>query len=193
MTNPVIVFDLDGTIVDFILGYTVIANNWFGTPIVKAVEQSDWNLDEALGLTEVQTNLIWNHIQGHDRFWAELPAIGEPKEMQQIAELAEEFDTYFVTMRSGVAVKRQSEEWLVERGIKNPSVIVTRGGRLKGPLALAIGATYLLEDNIGIAEAVAKDSPGTSTFLIERPYNLAGAVGVRHVKTIDEYLTLITQ
>ena len=190
--TPVVVFDLDNTVVDFALGYSTLANKIFGTPIIGADQQASWDLDESFGLTEAQAAQLWDSVQKHDRFWAELPAFSR-LEMQRIAELASVADVYFVTMRSGFNVKGQSEEWLVEHGIKHPSVIVTRGGRLKGLLALSIGATHLLEDNVGIAQAVAQDSPDTETFLIKRPYNRGGAAGVRHVTSVNEYLALIME
>jgi len=187
--RPIVSFDLDGTIVDFIHGFTTLANQHYGIPILSGSQQSDWNLDVAFGLSENQSSHIWGNIIEDRRFWAELPLMVTQVEMDRIVRMSEEFDTYFVTMRTGLAVKDQSEEWLRSCGIKNPSVIVSRGGRVKGLISKAIGATHFLEDNVEVVQAILEQSPGTDAALIERPYNRYGRdFGLRFVKTVDSFL-----
>lgn len=178
----IIQFDVDGVLADFDAGYRLKYHSIYGIMLERATR---WDQS-----TDAVT---WDLIRKDPHFWSDLhPAV--PYEVfGQIAALSEQHDVYFVTHRHGIRPRQQTEDWLADRGIYNPAVIVS--GR-KADVAAALKATHCIDDKFGNAYVVSLLS-GVKSYLLDRPYNQVdhGVVGgsVRRVPSVDAFLQEITR
>lgn len=161
-----VVLDVDGVLADFILGFTTLAQRMFGTPAYTTLEQKAWDLYD--GLTDTQCVQALEAAKRSPTFWRELPPIASAEELARLASAAAAHDFYFVTNRTGVAAKAQTEAWLRRYGVALPTVIISEA---KGEVAKAVRADVLLDDKAGNAVFTQYYSRTTAVYLIDRPYN----------------------
>ena len=190
--TKVIIFDLDGVLADFDLGFTRLGHYLFGTPFVSTVQQPFWNFRNVM--TTEQQNEVWNVIKKTPGWWFSLPPLIEDDVFIRIWELTNRCEVYFVThrMHDKTPAGEQSVQWLEYHGIEHPRVIVSPN---KGEIAKAVGAHYVIEDNWSNACAIHWMAERCKTFLIERPYNEEARKiippRITVVKTVDEYLDVV--
>jgi hypothetical protein len=142
-TGPIVMFDVDGVLAEFILGFTTLAHDMFpDVPITTTPEQPKW--DGFPGMTREQVNLVWREIEKSNKFWAELPALPIPH--GDICDLQLRAQVYFVTNRKGLNVVEQTKRWLWNNGIECPDVMAAG---LKGEIARGLNANYMLDDKAG--------------------------------------------
>jgi uncharacterized HAD superfamily protein len=110
----------------------------------------------------------------------------------RINQLNYNHEIYFVTNRPTIEAKQQTENWFINNGICNPTVVITKK---KGDFAKAVGVDFSIEDKPENAWCVAWLSPNTKSYLINRSYNqVEGNIGSSKVIRIDsvgEYLDAI--
>lgn len=195
MSRKVIMFDVDGCLADFVLGFTMLAHDLFGTAIVGTEDQPSWNFRTWGLLTRDQENETWKLLRGDSTWWARLKPMISDETFRRINLLKQAHEVVFCTNRSSSASPPgwQTALWLEQHGILRPSVIVSNK---KGEIARAIGATHALDDKIENAWAIhwISDSPQTKSFLVDRTYNRiqalpeVGPSGVIRVNTVEEFL-----
>ena len=190
-----IIFDVDGVLANFILGFTTLGNKEYNTPIVSTEQHEKWGAFP--GLDPEKEAVLWEVVKKFETcFWANLLPLVSPSVMLRINDLiACGEEVYFVTSRPGEYAKQQTEQWLAQRGIRNPTVIVSSK---KGEAAAMLGADYCLDDKAENAWCVAWLSPKTKSFLLNRKYNqydpdAFGSSKVRRVDTVEEFLDIVVK
>jgi len=173
----VVMFDVDGVLADFLTAYRAQEQK-FG---MKVTFEPRWNA--------YWNDEVWAAIKTIPDWWIKVPAIPDMPTFLRIADLTYAHDLYFVTNRTGVDVKTQTERWLRMRGVLQPTVIISKK---KGEMAAAIGADFAIDDKAGNALYTAWHSPKTKSFILDAPWNqfdhdVAGG-GVTRVKTVDQFL-----
>jgi hypothetical protein len=197
MTNPVVMLDIDGCLVDFVKGYTSLGNDYFDSPIFSVLDQQSWIGPGApkpwdLNLTATQHDFLWAKIKSSEIFWTQLNPLLQPSTYRAIDDLQRDHDLYFVTNRPGVDVKAQTEAWLSTHGIHEPSVILAHR---KGDVATGIGANFALDDKAGNAVFMKYASPSTRVYLLDRPYNLYNpqVIGSKVIRlpSVEEFINVV--
>ena len=178
--NRVIMFDVDGVLADFLAAYRRVEESLDQQPTFEA----RWD-------AYLNTN-IWAYIKRSPAFWTTIPPLASAYTFARINVLTYQYDVYFVTNRPGVTAKGQTERWLRERGVVNPTVIISAR---KGDIAAALGAHFAIDDKAGNAIATSYISPKTKSYLLDAPYNQFdhAVVGgsVTRVKTLDQFLDAV--
>jgi hypothetical protein len=186
-----IVFDVDGCLADFVLGFTELAHKHFGTPVTKTLDQPSWQ--GFPGMTKEQVSRTWDIINESKTFWHDLDPMVYGAEFEQIERLREYNEVYFCTARTGKSAKLQTELWLRWNKVKYPTVIICKH---KGDFCKAVGADYAIEDKASNASYIDwQTNSKTKSYLINRPYNAVPAEflasGVKRVNTVSEFMEAI--
>lgn len=191
-TRRVVQFDVDGVLADFSLGFTHLANQKFGVPLISQRDKATW---DGFGLCLEDESAIWDMIRESSCFWKDLDPLVDAKAMARIHRLHLESDVYFVTKRSlGRMVKLQTEYWLERQGIQSPTVLIAAN---KAAVAHALRVDFSLEDKIANAVQIAGGRGETRSFIIDRPYNkfnpLFIGVDITRVYHLEEFLDHIEE
>jgi len=187
-----ILLDLDGVLVDFVLGFTqeAVALGYLKKPFGTDL-QPTW--DFGYCLTPKQQMDIWNIIENDPWWWANLSARVDHRIFETINNLQLLNQVVFCTNRKGPKVQLQTKYWLSNNGIINPAVVVTKR---KGEVAKALDIDYSLDDQVHNANMIhwmAEMRPCRS-YLLDLPYNKEGRIkGVRVVKSVTEFLTAVKE
>ncbi len=183
-----IVFDVDGCIADFVLGYTKEAKK---LGFLKEEFNSDMMLEyDGFNITREQQDQVWEGIlQPYSIFWMTLRPLISRRIFEQINNLCVMHQVVFVTSRQGHNPQSDTTWWLRKYGITTPSVIITKR---KGEIARALDADYSLEDkpeNAAVIHWMADVKPCKS-YIIDRPYNRVDYLPkkIKRVKTVEEFL-----
>lgn len=182
---PVMV-DLDGCLADFIRGYTKLGSEMF--PGRVHVQETD-DREAWHEMNGPHDGAIWDAIKASDNWWMNLPALVPSSVFDSLSHLGEEADVYYVTARVGNAPKLQTELWLRDFGVVNPTVIISEK---KGEVAQALSAEFCIDDKAGNAVAVSYLARGCKSYLLDRKYNRLdhSVIGgrVKRVKSVHDYL-----
>lgn len=164
-----IIFDVDGCLADYTLGFTTLLNTLDSSPITKTIDQPTWHIG---GNNPDVYNKACRIVSESNDFWYNLESLVDQRIFDTIQGLTLNNDIYFVTARYGRSAQHQTAMWLHDHGILNPSVIVTP---YKGNVALAVDATHMIDDRwINVCNTETKN-PLTRAFLLKRKYNLDDA------------------
>jgi len=185
-----IMFDVDGVLAEFILSFTTLGHTLHGTSIYTSHQHRAWDVFDCM--TPVQYGEVWKHINNSAEFWRTMPAATSQDVFNEIERIKQQEGNvaYFVTARHGVRAKEQTEAWLRDRGIDNPTVVMTKA---KGELAKAVGAHFCIDDKATNAWCVHWFTDGKcKSYLRDYPYNadptMIGSSHVRRVKTVEDFL-----
>jgi hypothetical protein len=187
----VVVFDVDGVLIDFVKGFCELGAQWFrDIPRGSDATNPRYGTEHLVG--EATSKAIWNSILVSPRFWQDLPPSATEEEFNGIQRLNRAHTLYFATNRMGRYAKSQTEYSLTRLGIVSPTVVVTA---LKGEFARSVGADFSLEDKAGNAVYIAYESGGTRSCLLDRLYNRydPAVLGskVTRVSTVQDFIDLI--
>jgi len=193
--RTIVQFDIDGVLVDFVRGFVLYGEKYGYLDRIldgwSDLTNSRYGTSHLVG--EEANKEIWSAIQRDPCFWEELPAAAVPEAFRRINRLQHRGAIiYFATNRSGMRVKNQTVGWLADRGIENPTVVLTAQ---KGKIAAGLGATHSIEDKAGNAVYIGYESPATKSCLINRPYNAfdPAVLGskVTRVATVEDFLDIV--
>lgn len=138
-----IAIDLDGVLSNFEHTYLNLANKMFGVGIPMVQEYPEWGYVDKF-LTKDQSSALWEEIKNDPCFWYELPVDNVSQQtFFRINNLQPNHEIYFITVRAGVEVKAQTEAWLRDHGIDNPTVLVVHD---KGPVAAGLDLDVFIDD-----------------------------------------------
>lgn len=163
-----VIFDVDGVLSEFTLGFRQLANAHFGVPIYGDEQQRTWEMGD---LTPAQDSFLWDTIKESHGFWENLPLGITQYQADRIMDLADRRDRtlYFVTSRVGDSAKRETEEWLKNHlRVYNPTVIVSNRKHL---IADAIKADFCIDDKFENAVSIGFTYRKIKSFLLTKPYN----------------------
>jgi hypothetical protein len=177
----VVMFDIDGVLADFKLGFAQEYERVHAQPFPLPPGEGMWG--------DFLDKLTWASVKNSLTFWQELPPLINGSEAQRIAMLTRKAAVYFVTARPGRSVAYQTEVWLYGLGIRSGAVILSSR---KGEMCKALGADYAIDDKAGNCVYMAYESPRTHVYICDQSHNqfdprVLGSK-VKRVKTVSEFL-----
>ena len=174
-------FDVDGVLADFSKGYMALIIKLSGRDLFAPGDWDNppcWDWDKFRGYTAEERAMAWKHIVASATFWEELtPLPGNYETLRDVFyTLNGQHELYFITNRTGVMVKRQTENWLryYLNLIHVPTVLITGHG-VKGLVAKALNLDAYLDDNFDNCLHCLEQAPTTHTYLLDRSYNRVAA------------------
>jgi 5'(3')-deoxyribonucleotidase len=190
-----IAFDIDGCLANFTQGYADLIRTTSGRDLLTPEMIANppcWNWDIAVGYTKEEVGAAWGRIKADPYFWRNLrPLDGEV--FHTIEELAWTHDIYFLTHRMGYKAKSQTEYWLDNWGVENPTVLLA-GDKL--PVLRALEVDLFIDDKPDTLEQIGTqmiqwmDDPLPPTFKLYKvnyTYNAtAPGIGVASVAEMLE-------
>lgn len=186
-----VVLDIDGVFADFDLAITKLGCDKIRSTIVPESDVDQVAYSKYSNMTPTESGRAWALIHEDPNFWLHVPpnpAI-DPETIEYLNELALFHDFYFVTARPEVtAVKRNTETWLKDYGVRNPTVIMSRW---KGEIAQAIDAEFMIDDKHSNASfAIWHTRKRCQGYVLDRPYNRVdgGSSKVKRVSNVIEFL-----
>ena len=169
-------FDLDGVLANFHYGFSKIANELFGSPIVKDINEvkayrwEDWGYP----LDKKQHNKVWREIDSKiNNFWLDLEPLVENTIFERMKKMEKEnCNFFFITSRKNTAGKSalsQTKDWIEScTALKNFSVIPSHR---KGGILDRAEIDYFIDDLPENVIEAAIEAPKCKSFLLVRPYN----------------------
>ncbi len=195
----VLVFDIDGCLANFTLAYgnllisetgrDILPEGWRDQLEAGGDFPTVWDWEAAAGYTPEEATKVWKKISSSKTFWKGLAPYAETRmTLKRIDALSKDNEVIFLTHRSGNQVKRQTEMWLYDQGIKYPTVILSGD---KAPMLNELKADFFIDDKLDTMNQVYMSFIETSGFyLLDRPYNQDGRVeGMRVATSVNEALT----
>jgi 5'(3')-deoxyribonucleotidase len=147
-----------------------------------------WDYPEHYGYSADETSAIWKDIEHDATFWYSLDeypgAFASVLELDRLDALGH--DVYFVTSRPGIKAKKQTERWLISRGIRNPTVLISGA---KGVIADVLDLEYYIDDrDKNVLDVAARRGAKTRTYLMNRPWNvqLTNLGSIIRVDSVEE-------
>lgn len=186
-----VAFDLDGTVADLSRAMHDIAKSKFrklqtSEPAAPeppgAPEAAERPTLADLDLRPSDLDRLWAHVLKIKDFWTTLDEL-EPGAVARIQQLADErrWDVLFITTRptaAGATTQVQSQEWLVSKGFRHPSVYVVKGSR--GKVAAALDLDAVIDDRPENCLDVATESPARAILVWPGPQDTLGPGVRRH-------------
>ena len=173
-----IFLDLDGVLAEFCLPFSNIIRQFDPTmPYSSTRTQKDWGTWGG-EMTNERLNYGWETVKLTENFWERSPSLAPPQVFARLAAVHKTIPILFVTSRvptAGNTVQVQCINWLEERGILDPLVIVAGGdarGRTgktdKASIARIWSPYFIIED--GPQNALDYAAAGFEVALLDWPY-----------------------
>jgi phosphoglycolate phosphatase-like HAD superfamily hydrolase len=180
-----VIVDLDGVLADFTRGYRTLANKLFNKEQFDTLARphDSWNDPD---ISPEEDAAIWAEIEKPEaNFWMRLDSLLDPNEWYRLSEMARRtHNVYFVTNRRAADAKHQSEYWLNNYAINNPTVILAKD---KGAFAKHLNASWAIDD---MWQNVWDMSHHCWSYAMSRPHNAAYNWPYR-VSKFSEWLDLV--
>lgn len=179
--------DMDGVLANFTLGYANIIRETSGRDLLTEEmikRPPSWNWDRDAGYTPAEEKAAWKEVFRSATFWADLEPLVAPSVFDVLDEIAQEHNLYFITTRSGVHPKRQTEWWLAGNGIQFPTVLVSDD---KGHVAEGLDLDVFLDDRDKNLFDIQDAIDSCKLFVLDYPYNQNVTCATR-VSSVDEFL-----
>jgi hypothetical protein len=189
-----VAIDLDGTVADLSRAMHDIARKKFRklqeTEATEPPPSDD--VDRALpaerptladlDLSPSDLDRLWTHVLKIRNFWTTLDETEEGI-VARIQQLADErrWDVLFITTRplaAGATTQVQSQEWLVSKGFRHPSVYVVKGSR--GKVAAALDLDAVIDDRPENCLDVVTESTAKGILVWPGPTEALGPGVARH-------------
>lgn len=173
-----IFLDLDGVLAEFCEAFSRVIQQFDPTmPTITTATQADWGTWGG-EMTNARLSFGWEIVKATENFWETSPSLAPPSVFARLAAAHKEIPILFVTSRiptAGHSVQRQCINWLEERGILDPLVIVAGGdarGRTgktnKADIAGIWEPYFIIED--GPQNALDYAAAGFEVALLDWPY-----------------------
>lgn len=159
-----------------------------------------WDYPKHYGYTTKQLTAVWEHIEQDLNYWRNLPKYHNTETaLLALAQFEHKGnDLYYITSRPGQAAKEQTESWIQRHtrvqtaALPAPTVLLSSR---KGAAAYALDLDAYIDDKLENLYDVHTDTPITTLFLQNRPWNITREtpVYVKRVDSVEEFLIAITQ
>lgn len=194
MVPMTIAFDIDTVLADFRESFKHYAAMMGKDPETVNIgwepptQQPDgtWQMGPRTGDPDV-----WMAIIERGDFWRKMVSAVPSSTWERIRDLEaiDDVRLYFVTNRVGRNAKQQTEQWLMFRGLRRATVIVSP---LKGEACRVVGADFHIDDKAGNAVHVSYHSRSTLSYILDLPKNqfdpnVLGSKVIR-VPSVDAFL-----
>lgn len=190
MSGKNVMFDVDGVLADFVLGFTQLAvAEGFMETVIKTTEQPSWDFGQVL--SEKQQKQLWTLIDHRGSWWESLQPLVPAETFERINKLCDNDVVTFCTHRlAGMPhAQVQTQAWLMRHGIDIPNVVVSKR---KGEVARALDIDYAIDDKPENAACIhwISDVRPTKSYILDRPYNHNADLPrrIKRVLTVDEFL-----
>jgi len=192
-------YDLDGTLANFIRGWTGQAHRMFRDvdQIVNDKELDEYDLHKKYGK---RANAVWNAIERKPGFYESLkPYKQAVKDTKQLIN-NKEVEPHYITARADATLKnyfgqfnkhqekrerrkirRQTEDWLQQYGLRGQLHMRSDKGRA----ARDLGLDFYVDNRVEATMDVQRKS-STRGYLLDKAYNRDGNVRQR-VDSVQEY------
>lgn len=164
------IIDLDGVLAEF------------NRPFAKMIDGRDvldytswpvkWDWPEEY-TTTYKLALAWEKVRSSASFWETLPSFPWTREVLELLYHEEVMghEVYFVTVRLGHDIKRQTERWLSNHGFKHPTVLVSTHGDKSG-IVHDLDADVMIDDKPEfLLRAREKGKDRLRLYIQVHPYN----------------------
>ncbi|KKM27372.1 hypothetical protein LCGC14_1575360 [marine sediment metagenome] len=193
-----IFLDLDGVLAEFCVPFSRVIQQFDPTmPTITTATQPDWGTWGG-EMTDERLSFGWEVLKKVENFWETVPSLAPPSVFARLAAAHKEIPILFVTSRIptlGNSVQRQCINWLEERGILDPLVIVAGGdarGRTgktdKASIARIWSPYFIIED--GPQNALDYAAAGFEVALLDWPYTANTKAPGIHRCNLDEALEM---
>ena len=203
--------DMDGVLANFNFAYAALLEQVSGQRLFHEGYRGDpnwpatWNYARDAGYEDYEHEAWQRILSPATKFWESLDALpGIGQTIHTLDQLSQTHDVYFITTRPGPDAKQQTEEWLMEQGMFNPTVLISTGNKL--PLIQGLGLDAFIDDKPENVQHLSKPERQTDgvwltewtpvckqTFIVDAPYNRVGICGgVTRVKNVQEALDILT-
>jgi uncharacterized HAD superfamily protein len=195
-------YDLDGTLANFIRGWTGQAGRMFQDiePIINDQELDEYDLHKKYG--GKKANAVWQSIQRKSFFYETLPARKEAVEDTRRLIQHDNVEPHYVTARQQETIKnyfgqlnrhqerrekdkitRQTKQWISDQGLYGQ----VHMQRDKGRAARRLGLDFYIDNRVEPVLDVQRKS-STRAYLLDKEYNRGANVRQRvpDVKTFND-------
>lgn len=183
--------DVDGVLADFNKTYIDRVIQVTGRDLFPArpFVIPCWDYPQHYGYTGAELSAVWSLIRKDTTFWRWLSVCDQtvPDAVRLLNfQTRAGDDAYFITSRPGLLAKRQTEQWLYDLGMDNPTVLICDQ---KGVAANALNLDCYIDDR---PENCCATDPYCRTYIQTRSWNLGYDLPqlVRRVDHISEMLEL---
>ena len=166
-------FDVDGVFADFnekFIPYSIAVTGKDLYP-ARPFDITTWNYPESYGYTLAEVSAVWKVIKADPSFWLSTnPYADAYADLYRIKLLQNAgHEIYFITARPGIEVKRQTEQWLEDKGFPKPTVLISSH---KGLCARTLSLDAYIDDKKeNVIDVLTLNFGNTRTFLLDRPWN----------------------
>ena len=162
--RPVVMWDIDGVLADFTLGFTELANGLYPSiPVNGTSVQKFWQFTgQSSAWTKEKETACWKWIQKSDSFWYNLSSLLVRADQLAMGRLAKVFDFQYVTGRFGEDSRNQTTNWLMTMGVPRPFGVTLLGDQSrmnKGAIAKRFRARFAIDDAPRYLEEIDKNGP----------------------------------
>lgn len=172
-----------GRLIERISGKRLFPEDWQDM-VKQNTFPTVWDWDQAAGYTRADSSAAWKSIKADPNFWSDLDHYPDVLEVaRQLRTKPYKSEVYFITHRMGTCVKLQTENWLLDRGFSNPTVLIA-GDKI--PLINSLELDVYIDDKPETVEDAVANTK-TRIYLMDRPYNREVTVGER-VTSIEAML-----
>lgn len=193
--------DLDGVLCEFNHAFAELLAEANGKDLLPTGWREDpsvfhcWEWDLHYGYSSEVIGRALRYVQHSRRFWEGLqPLDGAEEVLRHLNQMAKDgtVDCYFITNRSGLQAKVQTERWLLNRGLCYPTVLLASD---KVPLIRSLGLTFYADDRLQtmleLVTTAEKEKwlVSSNFYLVDTPWNQVGRIpGLKVVDTLQSAL-----
>ena len=213
MTRPVVGFDMDGVLSNFIGPYQIIGSMLQDTEVASGRNVSDQHGEFILraALTPALAAILYNREDYYgglsaevidktfgfiDRFasafWSHLPSLVNDEDRLHMVGLSAYYDMHYITSRRGnrSLVQEATFQWLQNNGLPIEGLDRIHVVGAKGQTAYALGMSAFIDDDPGKCASM-RMAHVPDVFMQARAYNEhINVEGVQRVSLV-EYLTFL--
>jgi uncharacterized HAD superfamily protein len=187
--------DIDGVLAKFEAGFAPILTDMYGVQFPKLWDMdfpSVWDWPKEAGLTNEEIHAAWQRVLDSHYFWSSLPTTSTGAyDIRLLNELRwRGHNVYFITHRFGKRAKQATEQWFIDNGMFNPTVLLCEQKHL---CAVGLNLDVFVDDKVeNVAEVLQFTIDAgieTRCYIFDRPYNRGyNDPRVRRVKSVTEVI-----
>lgn len=173
--------DVDGVLANFNEAFATRLHAVTGRDVLPKEDQFPvWHWPQQHGYTDAEVEQTWASVFADPRFWLLLPPYPTTENMLHRLSIRDAMgdDIYFITNRSGIKAKQQTEQWLRHCGYQGRPTVLLSGS--KAALVDALSLDVYVDDFADNIASIWQHALSgfdrhrrCTTYLLTRPWNLA--------------------